>query len=150
MSRVNTLAESERTQEEPLWCQTDSNWPTTLIARLWKAGNQGICLNRKDGRSSSNQPAWVLYPTCLSTTVVSDQPLQELTLAHVKPELISYTALMHTSSYLQLWQLETVSGFPMSTCHFYFLLHFHSSFLLPSPMPSLDSTMEYIARPEGG
>lgn len=29
--------------------------------------------------------------------------------------------------------------FPVSTCHFYFLLYFHS-FVLPAPMPSLDST----------
>lgn len=140
MSRINALAGSERTQGKPLQCRTDSNWPTTLITELWKMGTQGICLNRKSGRTSSNQPAWVLFLTCLSPIAVTDEPLQELTLAQVKPEPISYTGPKHSSQRLQLWRLETVCGFPVSTCHFYLLLHFHS-FPLPAPTPSLDSTV---------
>lgn len=72
MSRVNALAGSERTQGKRLPGQTDSNWLATLITELWKMGNEGICLNRKSGRTSSSQPAWVLFLTCLSTIAVTD------------------------------------------------------------------------------
>lgn len=122
--------------------QTDSNWPTTLITGLWKTGNRaGICLNRKGGRSSSNQPARVLHPTCLSTTAVTDQPLQELTLAQVKPEPIQPSCTPLSACSYGNWRLFPVSPCPpvisissSTSTLFFFFCFLHQ-------LPSLDSIL---------
>lgn len=151
MSRVNALAGSERTQGKPLPCQTDSNWLTPLITGLWKMRNQGRHLSPQKGWEEFIQAACMGTVSNLPLHDSSDRPTSPgaKTLAPVKPEPISCVARLHTSERLQLWQLDTISGFPVSTCQFYFLLHFHS-FLLPCTNGKSGRYCAYTAGPGGG